>query len=287
MTNASSNDSSPTAHRSACIIHHSALWLGFVSLWLCTAAPVRGGTLDPFTYQAAAYVLLMDGRPLWSRQAAHPVPPASLTKVMMALLVLERGKPGDLVRITPAAAAETGTRLGLRAGESMPVADLLTATLLLSANDACHTLAEHVAGSEGRFVTLMNERARALGLRHTGFANPCGHDQKGHYSTAEDLAVSAQAALRHPTFTTLVATVRATVRTAQGRSFDIENKNELVGRYPGAVGVKTGFTSAAGKCLIALAERNGRQVLLVLLNAPDRWWTATAMLDYAFSQGSH
>lgn len=239
---------------------------------------------DPFTYQAASYVLMMDGRSIWSRQASRPLPPASLTKVMSALLVLERAKSEEVVRISPAAAAETGTRLDLQAGETMRVSDLLVAMLLLSANDACHALAEHVGGTEARFVALMNERARSLGLRRTHFTNPCGHDQKGHRSTAEDLAVLAQAALRQSTFTTLVSTVRATVSTTQGRRFELENKNELVGRYPGAVGVKTGFTSAAGKCLIALAERQGRQVLLVLLNAPDRWWTAVAMLDYAFAK---
>ncbi len=241
-------------------------------------------TTDPFTYPAAAYVLMVDGRIVWSRQATMPLPPASLTKVMTALVVLERGDLEAVALASPAAAAETGIRLGLRAGERMRVADLLAATLLLSANDSCHALAEHVGGTEMRFVALMNERARSLGLGHTHFTNPCGHDQKGHRSTAENLALLAQAALRHPAFAALVATVRTTVTTAQGRSFELENKNELVGRYPGAVGVKTGFTSGAGKCLIALAERQGRQVLLVLLNAPDRWWTAVAMLDYAFGK---
>jgi D-alanyl-D-alanine carboxypeptidase (penicillin-binding protein 5/6) len=242
-------------------------------------------TTDPFTYPAAAYVLIVDGRIVWSRQATMPLPPASLTKVMTALLVLERAKPEEAAQVTPAAEAETGIRLGLRAGERMRVADLLTAALLLSANDACHVLAEHAGGSEAGFVRLMNERARSLGLRRTHFMNPCGHDQPGHRSAAEDLALLAQAALRNPTFAALVATVRTAVKTESGRRFEVENKNELVGRYPGAVGVKTGFTSGAGKCLIALAERQGRQVLLVLLNAPDRWWTAVAMLDYAFSQG--
>ncbi len=252
--------------------------------WALAAAAQPARLTDPFTYQAAAYMLMMDGRALWSRQATRPLLPASLTKVMTALLVLERAKSEEVIRISSAAAAETGTGLGLRAGETMRVADLLAATLLLSANDACHALAEHVGGTEARFVALMNERARSLGLGRTHFTNPCGHDQKGHRSTAENLAVLAQAALRHPAFAALVATVRTTVTTAQGRSFELENKNELVGRYPGAVGVKTGFTSGAGKCLIALAERQGRQVLLVLLNAPDRWWTAVAMLDYAFSK---
>jgi D-alanyl-D-alanine carboxypeptidase (penicillin-binding protein 5/6) len=266
------------------IIYHAVPWLGSLSLWLASAVPATAEMADPFTYQAAAYMLMVDGRALWFRQATRPLLPASLTKVMTALLVLERAKPEEAVQVTPAAAAETGTRLGLRAGETMRVADLLAATLLLSANDSCHALAEHVGGTEARFVALMNERARSLGLRRTHFTNPCGHDQKGHRSTAENLAVLAQAALHHPAFAALVATVRTTVTTAQGRSFELENKNELVGRYPGAVGVKTGFTSGAGKCLIALAERQGRQVLLVLLNAPDRWWTAVAMLDYAFSK---
>jgi D-alanyl-D-alanine carboxypeptidase (penicillin-binding protein 5/6) len=205
--------------------------------------------------------------------------------MMTGLLVLESAHaPNELVTIGPDAAAETGARLGLHPGDSMPVVDLLAAMLVMSANDACHALADYLAGSEAQFVSLMNQRARALGLRHTHFVNACGHDRDGQSSTAWDLAVLAQTAMARPDFARLAATVRLTITTADGsRTFHLENKNELIGRYPGAIGVKTGFTAKAGKCVIAAVERDGRRVLLVLLNAPDRWWTAVRMLDYAFS----
>ena len=128
----------------------------------------------------------------------------------------------------------------------------------------------------------MNRRAGELGLTHTHFSNACGFDTPGHRSSARDLAVLARAALRQPTFAELVKTVTRTVRTLGGRTFELSNGNEIVGRYPGAIGVKTGFTAHAGKCLIALVQRDGVSVLLVVLNAPNRWWDSTAMLDRAF-----
>jgi D-alanyl-D-alanine carboxypeptidase (penicillin-binding protein 5/6) len=207
-----------------------------------------------------------------------------LTKIMTALLVLEQNRPDDIVVTSPEAATEPGSRLGLKPDEKMKAGDLLAAMLLMSANDACHALADHFAGTEAQFVSLMNRRAQALGLHQTSFKNACGHDQEGHLSSAQDLATLAQAAMAHPAFASLAATVRTTVSTMDGgRTFQLENKNELVGRYPGVTGVKTGFTAKGGKCVIAAAARDGRRVLLVLLNAPDRWWTAVAMLDHAFS----
>jgi D-alanyl-D-alanine carboxypeptidase (penicillin-binding protein 5/6) len=238
---------------------------------------------DPFPQPAAAYLVAVDGRTLWSRQPARPLPPASLTKIMTALLVLERTVPEDRVIVRPAAVRESGSRLGLRPGEVMTAGDLLAAMLLASANDACHALADHIAGSEARFVALMNRRAAELGLASTRFRNACGHDQPGHRSSARDLAVLARTAMADATFAALAATVRTTVATTAGRRFALENKNELIGRYPGAIGVKTGFTAKAGKCVVAAVEREGRGALLVLLNAPDRWWTAVAMLDRAFA----
>jgi D-alanyl-D-alanine carboxypeptidase (penicillin-binding protein 5/6) len=204
--------------------------------------------------------------------------------MMTALLVLERAGLGDVVTVSVAASRETGTRLGLSPGDRMPVVDLLAATLLGSANDASHALADHVAGSEGKFVSLMNARAREMGLTGTRFANATGHDAPGLYSTARDLARLAEHAMGNPVFARMVGIVRGEISTADGRrKFLLENRNELVGRYRGAVGVKTGFTRGAGKCLVAVAERDGRRVLLVLLNAPDRWWKAEGMLAAAFA----
>jgi D-alanyl-D-alanine carboxypeptidase (penicillin-binding protein 5/6) len=254
------------------------------ALLVLIVTPASAGVTDPFPDKAASYLLAIDGKAVWARRPDLRLPPASLTKIMTALLVIERGRLEEVVTVGRAAAEETGTRLGLAAGDRMRAGDLLAAILLGSANDACRALAEHVAGSERRFVERMNARARALGMLDTTFANSTGHDRKGHLSTARDLALLAEAALRNGTFANLVAIVRATVRTVDGkRTFTLENKNEMVGRYRGVVGVKTGYTQGAGPCLIALAERGRTRVLLVMLNAPNRWWDAVAMLDGAFA----
>lgn len=241
----------------------------------------------PFGDVAAAYLVKVDGREVWSHNADRRLPPASLSKMMTALLVLERADLRSVATVSREAGRETGTRLGLSPGDRLAVIELLAATLIGSANDACHALADHVAGDERRFVALMNARARALGLSRTHFTNACGHDDPHMRSTARDLARLAETAMEHPVFAKLVALEDGWIATADGgRKFPLENKNLLIGRYRGAVGVKTGFTGAAGKCLVAVAKRDGRSVLLVLLNAPDRWWKAEEILDAAFARGT-
>ena len=264
----------------------TAMLLAFCLGIGATAARVEAAG-DPFGNVAAAYLVKVDGRELWARNPDRRLAPGSLTKMMTGLLVLEQSDPGQVATVSLEASRETGTRLGLEAGDRMPVIDLLGAALLGSANDACHALADHVAGSEKKFVVLMNARAREMGLSRTRFANACGHDAPGMYSTARDLARLAETAMGNPVFAKIAGIVGGGVSTADGgKKFSIENKNELIGRYRGALGVKTGFTGSAGKCLVALAERGGKRVLLVLLNAPDRWWKAEEILDAAFAHGS-
>jgi D-alanyl-D-alanine carboxypeptidase (penicillin-binding protein 5/6) len=259
----------------------------FFLLGIWSAAGKAGALADPFPAVAAAYLVSVDGTPRWAHQPDQALPPASLTKIMTALLVLENGHLQQEVQVSVAATRESGSRLGLRPGEKMRVAELLAAAILQSANDACHALAEHVAASEQDFVALMNRRASELELHDTHFANACGHDHPAHRSSARDLARLAEMALRHPGFARLVAQTELDIQDADARRrFHLSNGNQLVGRYPGAIGVKTGYTRQAGKCLVALAVRGDRRVLLVLLNAPERWWTASAMLERAFSEGT-
>jgi D-alanyl-D-alanine carboxypeptidase (penicillin-binding protein 5/6) len=261
-----------------------AFSLGIVASAAWAAAEGPG---DPFGNVAAAYLVNIDGREVWARNPDRRLAPGSLTKMMTGLLVLERADPGEVATVSREASRETGTRLGLEAGDRMPVIDLLAAALLGSANDACHALADHVAGSEKKFVVLMNARAREMGLSNTRFANACGHDATGLYSTARDLARLAETAVGNPVFAKIVGMEDGWISTVDARrKFPLENKNELIGRYRGAKGVKTGFTGRAGKCLAAFAERDGKRVLLVLLNAPDRWWKAEEILDAAFARGS-
>jgi D-alanyl-D-alanine carboxypeptidase (penicillin-binding protein 5/6) len=252
------------------------------------AGSARGGELpDPFPQAGAAYlVALGDEPPIWGRAPDAPRLPASLTKLMTALLALEeRGADADAwVTVSARAAAETGSRAGLRRGEAITRADAITATLVASANDACLALAEHVGGSVATFVERMNRRALALGLTGTHFENPCGHDAPGHRSTARDLLVLARAALAVPGFRRIVAEERATVRTRAGRTIALRTHNVLLGRLPGASGVKSGYTEGAGQCVVALARRGDVEVLVVLLGAPDRWWAAAALLEAGFAE---
>jgi D-alanyl-D-alanine carboxypeptidase (penicillin-binding protein 5/6) len=253
-------------------------WLGWLVCLGAHAAAL------PFPVEARAYLVQVNGQTRWERASEQRLPLASLTKLMTALLVMEQYRPTDIVSVSASAARETGTRLGLKAGEQMQVQDLLAASLLKSANDACHALADHVAGSQARFVQNMNQRARTWGLAATHFTNACGHDDAQHQSSARDLARLATRALAQPVLAGLVARASLDVQTVGGkRRFSLVNSNALVGRYEGTIGVKTGFTPQAGKCVIALVQRGDVKVLLVLLNGANRWWDASDILDHAFA----
>lgn len=238
-------------------------------------------------YPAPTYLLKIDGHIYRQRNASMRRAPASLTKMMTAILVLERCHLDDVVTVSRAASRETGSRIGLRAGQRFRVRDLLAATLIASANDACRALADHACGNQKKFVLQMNARARALGLQNTRFSNACGHDNAGLYSSAHDLARLAETGMQIPYFARLVARRSMHISTIDGRrNFYVRNKNRLIGRYPGAVGVKTGTTPNAGQCLVAIAERDERRVLLVIMHSPNRWKAAPALLDAAFAVGS-
>ena len=256
-----------------------------LGLWLACQPWLAQAQFDPFPGVAASYQIEINGAAVWERQSSLRLPPASLTKLMTALLVAEQGQPQDVVTVSRAAAQETGSRLGLKAGEKFLVKDLLVATLIASANDACRALADALAGKQDRFVQRMNQRALALGLHNTHFLNACGHDAPGHYSSAHDLALLAHAVLQQPLITGLTAQENARIATLDGAgSYEFKSKNALIGRYPGALGLKTGYTPLAGKCLVAYARRGTTQVLLVMLKGGDRWWDAVDMLDLAFAR---
>ena len=224
---------------------------------------------------------LNSGRVLYEHDAGKRMSPASLTKIMSALVILERGQLDDLVTISPNAARAHKTHLRVKAGQVFRLEDLLKAMLIMSANDACLAAVEHVGGDEAQFVTLMNAKAAALGLADTHFSNGCGFDNPDHYSTAEDLASLSVIALDQPIFRQLVREERAIITPANGHhAYVLHNTNRLLGRIPGVEGIKTGFTSKAGRCLIAKVSQNGNDLLLVILNSKRRWNTATNLIAY-------
>jgi serine-type D-Ala-D-Ala carboxypeptidase (penicillin-binding protein 5/6) len=239
---------------------------------------------DPFPRASASYLVQVKGNTLWAHDPDRKLPLASITKIMTALIVLENCKIDEVVTVGKSVQGETGTKLGLRPGEKWKVLDLLKGALIYSGADACAALADHVAGSEEKFVEIMNRRAQELGLSNTHFQNPVGHDNEEHYSTANDIAKLAKKALTYPIFAEIVSHARDKIKVVNGkRTLIIKNKNEMFGHFDGVKGVKTGYTPEAGKCLVALAGRNGTEVLLVLLNSPRRWKIADEMMKKAFA----
>jgi len=233
---------------------------------------------------AARAWLLMDarsGKVIMEHQADERMAPASLTKIMSALVILEHGHLDDEVTVSPKAARAHKTHLRLRTGQIFRLEDLLKAMLIMSANDACLAASEHVGGDEARFVDLMNAKAVALGLTNTHFSNACGFDAPEHYSTAEDLAKLSEIAMHHPVFKELVREEREIIMPInEHRAYVLRTTNRLLGRIPGVQGVKTGFTSKAGRCLIAKVSQDGSDLLLVILNSKRRWNTATSLINY-------
>lgn len=242
---------------------------------------------------AARSVLLLDlgfDQVLVQRAAGDVVPIASLTKVMTALLVLEReaGHLDRIVRVDPAAVFGRGdygasSTLGLTAGERISVRGLLAGLLLGSANDAAEALAIEESGSVAAFVDDMDRRARELGMRQTRFASPSGLDDRGR-SSAFDLSILLRAGLEEPAFRDLVGRRSVKVRSASGRARTIQNRNVMLWLYPGATGVKTGFTTGAGFCLIVTARRGGRELAVIVLGARDEAFSeAAALLNHGFA----
>ena len=253
------------------------------ALLALASAPARA-LPDPFPGAAAAYLVIVDGVPKWERAAEVRRAPASLAKLMTALLVLEDAGLDDQVAVSHRAAAARGSRLGLREGERVPAHGLLAAMLVGSANDACLALAER-KGDVAAFVARMNVQAAKLELRATRFADPCGFDSGHQHSTARDLARLAQRFMAQPQLAALAGRAEVEVATAgRQRVWRVRNTNVLIENFPGTIGVKTGQTRRAGHNLIVLAEREGRRVLLVMLGARDRWWDAHAILARALAR---
>ena len=230
---------------------------------------------------SASHAILMDvdsGQVLYERSADAESLIASTTKIMTGLLVCEQCDLSEKLKIPAQAVGVEGSSMYLKQNEVLSVEELLYGMLLQSGNDAAVALAVYCAGSVEQFVEQMNRKAQQLGLEHTHFANPNGLDSEENYGTARDLAELTRCALKNEDFARIVATKTATVA---GRV--LANHNKLLWRYEGAIGVKTGYTRSAGRILVSAAQRSGRTLIAVTINAPDDWNDHTALLDYGFS----
>lgn len=242
----------------------------------------------PITAQAdsvpaeAAYLMEANsGRVLTAQNANTHLPMASTTKIMTALLAIESGKLSETVEVPRQAAGTEGSSMYLKEGETIPLLDLVYGLMLTSGNDAAVAIACVLDGSVSAFAERMNARAAELGLSDTHFMNPNGLHDPNHYASAHDLCMLAAAAMRNETFAEIVKTTYHATEGSVGHK--LKNKNRLLWEYEGGVGVKTGYTKAAGKCLVFAAERGGMLLIGTVLNCPSMWNTAKSMLDAGFS----
>ena len=259
-----------------------------LALLLPAVPDAHAESAPPEISAASAIVMAADGSVLYERAADEKRLIASTTKLMTALLVFERCDPDEEVEILPDWCGAEGTSLYLHQGDICTVRELLTGLLLASANDAAVALACHTAGSVERFAALMNEKAAALGMSNTHYVNPNGLDAEGHRSTARDLAKLMFACMAEPGFAELTAQRRG---EAAGQVF--ENHNKLLSRLPGCLGGKTGYTRAAGRCLVSCVEREGLRLVCVTLSDPDDWndherlyaWAYGSYVNYPVTEG--
>ncbi len=240
---------------------------------------------SPPLITALAAVVLDEpcGAVLHRQNAGLRMPPASLTKIATALVAVEQAELIEMVTVNVSAAELTATEdatvMGIEPGQEYSILDLLYGMLLPSGNDAAIAIAEHVGGSETAFVRLMNAKAEQLGLTDTQFTNPHGLDDPGLYTSAYDIAMMGRALLGVPELAQIVSTRSYQPDWSRG---PVENHNLLLSLYPGAIGVKTGYTDLAAQTLVAAAERNGRRLIVSVLGSQDIYVDVIALLDWGF-----
>ena len=268
-----------------------AMCLVICLLWVL-AVPVSAAPAD-IAGKSAVLMDIATGTVLYAKNAHEPLAPASVTKVMTMLLIMEAIDSGkirwdDTVTASEEAAAKGGSQIYLKAGEMMSVTDMVKSIAVSSANDCACAMAEHIAGSEAAFVELMNRKAAQLGMANTHFVNCTGlddgEDGKKHLTSAYDIALMSVELLKnHPDITKFTTIWMDTVR---GGTFGLANTNKLVRFYPGATGLKTGFTSGAGYCLSASAQREGLELVAVVMgceSSKERFAACKQLLDYGFA----
>ncbi|MGZ8546851.1 MAG: D-alanyl-D-alanine carboxypeptidase family protein [Sulfuricurvum sp.] len=237
--------------------------------------------LDTLKIDAMVVKDLKSKHILYAKDAQKIVSPASLTKVMTALLAIQSGKMNHSVTITREMTKVEPTIAGYKRGDVIILSDLVKATMIKSDNDAAKAVAIAVGGSEEHFVEMMNAKARMIGMNHTHFTNPCGYDEKEHYSTPNDLLKMTEYAIKNQTFNAISNLNEHTYYSQnKHKKFFAYTHNRLLNRYEYAVGVKTGYTSKAGACLIARAKKDGHDCIIVMMNAKeDRWKIAKNIFE--------
>ena len=250
-----------------------------LSLFLLLGSPAAAAEDAPALSAKSAVLMGRDGQILYEKDGDARRLIASTTKLMTAILVLEEAALDEQISIRPEWCRTEGSSMYLEEGQTLTVRQLLLGLLLASGNDAAVALACHTAGSEAAFVRKMNDKAAALGLRDTHFANPHGLNDEAHYSTAADLGRLMAYCMENQGFVALAGTEYCTVGEQT-----FTNHNKLLGRCPGCVAGKTGYTEKAGRCLVSCCEREGTRLICVTLSDPDDWADHMALYDWGFSR---
>ena len=273
-------------------MRHAKYTILLVGLLLVTtaASPVRAASTGGRNVITAKSAILIDdqsGEVLWQHNPDLPLPPASTTKIVTAMLALQSGRLEESLSVTPEAAQAPPSKISLRAGWKMRLRDLVYAVLLNSANDAAVVIAEGLSGSVRSFADRMNVQARAMGATNTHFVNPNGLPADNHYSTARDLATMFSVGMRNPLFEHIVNTKTTEVSPSFGtrRLIKLHNHNRLLGNYRIHVVGKTGWTIAAKKCFVGAAEVDGRQVVVAVMGSRDLWGDLKRLLEFGFDGG--
>ncbi len=260
----------------------------FLCLFFCLSVNVSAEAPLELSAKSAILMERSTGTILHEKASHEPLPPASVTKIMTMLLVMEALDNGqytldDMVTVSELAASMGGSQVFLEPNEQMSVHDMLKAVAVASGNDAAVALAEFTAGSHEGFVAKMNERAKQLGMNDTNFINCNGLDEDGHVTSAHDIAVMSREIMKHPKIFEYTTIWMDSLRDG---AFGLVNTNKLVRFYQGATGLKTGSTSVAGFCISATAKRDGMDLIAVVMGSPtskERFADATKMLDYGFA----
>ena len=253
----------------------AAVLCSALMLSMCGAA---GADSAPYVSAEAAVVMNGDGQVVYEKNADAKLLIASTTKIMTAIVVIENTELDEQFEIRPEWCGLEGSSMYLEPGEQYTVRELLTGLLLASGNDAAMALACHTAGTQERFVLMMNRKARELKMFNSHFSNPHGLNTDGHYSTARDMALLMRYCMENDSFASIAGLKNCTV----GEQTFI-NHNKLLSQYPGCIGGKTGYTEAAGRCLVSCCERKDTRFICVTLNAPDDWNDQKKLYDWAFS----
>ena len=262
------------------------LLTAFIGSVLAIQNTVKEASAQTF-YSSAKAMCVMEsgsGRVLASKNKDQSLAMASTTKIMTAITALENAKDLDEVfEISPKAVGVPGTSIYLRKGEKMTLRQLLYGLMLVSGNDASVAIGEKVGGTVNNFVEMMNKTALKIGAKNSHFDNTHGLDSKKHYTTAYDLALITSYALKNPLFKEIVSCKNIKIVSDQGKTRYLKNKNKLLNSFIGCNGVKTGFTDDAGRCLVSSAERDGMQVVCVVLNCGPMFEECSTLMEQAFA----